>query len=240
MTLPAELGATAFFVALAAGAASFLSPCVLPLLPAYLSFVSGLSVEELRRGDRRVALNTLAFVLGFALVFTLLGAGFSFAGVLLANRRMVQVVAGGLLVLLGILIASGGSLPFLRREVRPLLGRMPGGAGGAFAVGVAFSLGWTPCVGPVLASILTMAASGQSPGAGALLLFVYSLGLGIPFLAAGLFVGRVLRAFARIRKHLRLIQVICGIILAAYGMLLIAGEFGWLSARLAGWGVPLF
>lgn len=235
MTLPADLGVTAFLVALAGGAASFLSPCVLPLLPAYLSFVSGLSVEELQKGDRRVVLSTVAFVLGFSLVFTLLGAGFSFAGVLVANQRVLQIVAGALLIVLGAIIAGLTAPGFMQRDVRPLLGKVPRGPAGALLMGVAFAFGWIPCVGPVLAAILTMAASGSDPASGALLLFVYSLGLGIPFLISGLFVGRALRAFSRVRRHLRIIQIVCGIILVLYGALLIGGQFTWLSARLAGW-----
>ncbi len=237
MTLPAELGVTAFLIALAGGAASFLSPCVLPLLPAYLSFVSGLSVEELKKGDRRVVLSTVAFVLGFSLVFTVLGAGFSFAGVLVANQRVLQIVAGAVLVVLGAIIAGLATPRFMQRDLRPLLSKVPRGPAGAFIMGVAFAFGWTPCVGPVLASILTMAASGSDPAAGALLLFVYSLGLGIPFLVSGFFVGRALRAFSRVRRHLRVIQIVCGVILVVYGALLIGGQFSWLSARLSGWGL---
>ena len=237
MTLPAELGVTAFLIALAGGAASFLSPCVLPLLPAYLSFVSGLSVEELEKGDRRVILGTVSFFLGFALVFTLLGAGFSFAGVLVTNQRALQIASGAVLVVLGAIIAASAWPRFMLRDARPLLDKVPRGPAGALIMGVAFAFGWTPCVGPVLASILTMAASGRDPGSGAALLFVYSLGLGIPFLAAGFFVGRALRAFSRVRRHLRKIQIACGVILVLYGALLIGGQFSWLSARLSGLGL---
>src|SRR4030042_326414 len=125
----------------------------------------------------------------------------------------------------------------MQRERRPLMDKVPRGPLGAFILGIAFAFGWTPCVGPVLASILTMAASGSDPGGGALLLFVYSLGLGIPFLISGLFVGRALRGFSRVRRHLRVIQIVCGAILVLYGALLIGGQFTWLSARLAGWGL---
>jgi cytochrome c-type biogenesis protein len=236
MTLPADLGFTAFLMALAGGAASFLSPCVLPLLPAYLSFVSGLSVEELERGKRRVFWSTAAFVLGFAAVFTLLGAGFSFAGALVANKRVLEIVAGAVLIVLGAIVAGPAMPRFMQIDMRPLLKKAPRGPGGAFLLGVAFAFGWTPCVGPILGSILTMAAEGNDPAAGALLLFVYSLGMGIPFVVAGLFAGWALRAVTRVRRHLRVIQIVCGIVLIVYGVLLISGAFSRLT-RLSDWGL---
>jgi cytochrome c-type biogenesis protein len=235
MDLPANVGLTALLVALAAGAASFLSPCVLPLLPAYLSFVSGLSLEEVERGGRRVLWSTLGFVLGFSVVFAALGAGVSLIGGLIPDRRTLEIVAGALLVVLGAVIA-GATLPTsLQRDIRPLLGRAPRGPAGAVVVGVAFALGWTPCVGPVLASILTLAASGSDPAGGAFLLFVYSLGLGIPFAAAGFFVNRALGVFSRLRRHVRAIQMLCGSLLMIYGALLVGGQFGRLSGWLSGW-----
>jgi cytochrome c-type biogenesis protein len=237
MTLPADLGLTAFLVALVAGAASFLSPCILPLLPAYLSFVSGVSTDQMVKGGRRMVVSTLAFVVGFAVVFTALGAGFSLIGDLMPSQRILEIVAGALLVLLGGVITFAATPAFMQRDVRPLLGRAPRGPAGAVVVGVAFALGWTPCVGPVLASILTMAASGHDPAAGAFLLLVYSLGLGIPFVIAGVFVGKALRTFARVRRHLRTIQIVCGVLLVIYGGLLIGGQFGWLSERLSGWAI---
>ncbi len=223
MELPAELSLTAFLIALAGGAASFVSPCVLPLLPAYLSFVSGLSVEEAKRGNRRVLWGALAFVLGFSVVFTLMGAGFSLVGSLVTNRQVLRYVGGGLLIVLGAMLVGLAVPAFMQREVRPFLDRAPRGPAGAFLVGVAFAFGWTPCVGPILGAILTMAAGGGDPAAGALLLFVYSMGLGIPFLVAALFVGWALRSFARIRRHMRVIQVVCGAVLIVYGALLVAG-----------------
>ena len=223
MPVPADLSVAAFFIALLGGVASFASPCVLPLLPAYLSFVSGLSVEETKKGNRKVLWGTLGFVLGFSTVFILLGAGFSFAGALVSNRQVLRYVGGGLLLLLGAVLVGLAVPRFMQRDVRPFLDKAPKGPAGAFLVGAGFALGWTPCVGPILGAILTMAAESGDPAAGALLLFAYSLGMGIPFMVAGLFVGWALRAFERIRRHMRVIQIISGVILIVYGALLLAG-----------------
>lgn len=228
-----EVSFVAFVLAALAGAASFLSPCVLPLLPGYLSFVSGVSFEELGSESRRVVINTAGFVLGFATVFTAAGAGAGVIGdVLLTNRRALTIGAGILLVALGLYVA-GATPSFLQRERRLLPFKPPGGVFGAALAGVAFAIGWTPCVGPILGSILTLAASGQSALGGALLLFVYSLGLGVPFLLAGLFLTRALRAFDWVKRHFTAVKVASGTLLVIYGLLMITGEFTRIARLLA-------
>ncbi len=227
------LSVGAFGLALLAGAASFLSPCVLPLLPGYLSFVSGVSVDELESGRHRIWPAMLAFVLGFALVFTLAGAGVAFVGEAIRRfERELQIAAGALLVLLGLLVAGLVPAGWLERERRVLPFKAPKGLVGAVATGIAFALGWTPCVGPILASILTLAASGRDPLGGAMLLFVYSLGLGVPFVVAGLVFSKLLNVLAWAKKHVRAIRVVSGVLLAVYGMLIILGRLGWLSGLL--------
>lgn len=231
-----DLSAASFVVAAAAGAASFLSPCVLPLLPGYLSFVSGVSVDRLHADTRRVVTSTAAFVVGFSLVFVSLGAGAGFVGDFLqTNRRPLQIVSGFLLVGLG--VAVTGLIPFraLQRERRLLPFHPPKGLVGAGVTGVAFALGWTPCVGPILASILTLAATGGGPLSGALLLLAYSLGLGVPFLLAGLFFVRGVGALSWVKRHFSVVKIASGVLLMVYGVLLVTGRFSWLSSQLSGY-----
>jgi cytochrome c-type biogenesis protein len=231
-----DLSAASFVVAAAAGAASFLSPCVLPLLPGYLSFVSGVSVDRLHTDTRRVVISTAAFVLGFSLVFVSLGAGAGFVGDFLqTHRRPLQIVAGLFLVGLGVAVTGLVPLQALQRERRLLPFKPPRGLVGAGATGVAFALGWTPCVGPILASILTLAATGGGPLSGALLLLAYSLGLGVPFLLAGLFFVRTLGALTWVKRHFTVVKIASGALLVVYGVLLVTGRFTWLSSQLSGY-----
>src|SRR5919199_6168907 len=170
-------------LALAAGALSFSSPCTLPLVPGYLGYMSGVSSSR----GRTVAAAGL-FVIGFAIVFTCLGAVASELGsLLLLHRPLIEKLAGALIVVLGLFVLGLAPLPFLMREGRPFLERVRPGPSGALLLGAAFAFGWTPCVGPVLGSILLLAAGQRTLAAGALLLFLYSLGLGLPFLGAALF-----------------------------------------------------
>ncbi|MEZ5102757.1 MAG: cytochrome c biogenesis protein CcdA [Thermoleophilia bacterium] len=226
-----QLGPAGLAAAFAAGLVSFVSPCVLPLVPGYLSFVSGVSYDELGSRTRRVSAATGAFVLGFSIVFVLFGAGAAwFGNALLENRRTLEIAAGAFIVLTGLVLA-GVPLPLAvlrERRLRPTRRRGPGAA---VLVGAAFAVGWTPCIGPTLAAILTLAAAGESPGSGAVLLAVYSLGLGVPFLLFGLGFTRALGLVAAFRRHQRAIGLCSGALLVVFGALLASGE---LTRALAG------
>jgi cytochrome c-type biogenesis protein len=237
-----ELGPTGLVIAFAAGVVAFTSPCVLPLVPCYLSFVSGVGFDELGSRTRTVVRSTAAFVAGFTVMFVALGAGAAwFGNVLLANRRPLEIVAG-IFVILAALTFVGTPLPgMLSRELRFL----PATGGGislpaAALVGVAFAVGWTPCVGPTLAAILTLSAGGGGAVEGALLLAAFSLGLGLPFLAFGLAFTRSLGLFDWFRRNRRVVSLASASLLVAFGILLITGQLGETTARLArytGWQI---
>jgi cytochrome c-type biogenesis protein len=231
-----ELGTTAFAVAFAGGLVSFLSPCVLALVPGYLAFLSGVSVERIAHRRRAVIGPTLAFVGGFALVFTLLGAGIGGASAALKEeRRGLELVGGALLIALGLIIVLGPRLGLGQREWRPLAwargrgGRLSGGA----LTGVVFAIGWTPCIGPILGGILTFAATGQSAAGGAALLLMYSIGLGVPFLATALAFERAVGVFGRVRGAGAALAVVSGAGLAAMGLLVASGQLAVITRELS-------
>lgn len=217
-------GPAAFAAAFAAGFVSFLSPCVLPLVPGYLSLVAGVGLDEIGARPRRVVTSTLAFVAGFGSMFVLLGAGAAWFGdVLLTNRRTLEVVAGAFIVLGG-LVYAGVPLPLaLLREKRFHLQRRGDGLATPALIGVAFGVGWTPCIGPTLAAILALAASQGGAAQGAVLLGVYSLGLGIPFLLFGLGFTRAAGLVSALRRRQRLIGMTAGGLLVVFGVLLALG-----------------
>lgn len=229
-------GPAAFAAAFAAGFLSFLSPCVLPLVPGYLSLVSGIGFDEIGARPRRVVTSTLAFVAGFGSMFVLLGAGAAWFGdVLLTNRRTLEVVAG-VFIVLGGLVYAGVPLPLtLLREKRFHLKRREGLATPAL-IGVAFGVGWTPCIGPTLAAILALAASQGGAAQGAVLLGVYSLGLGIPFLLFGLGFTRAAGLVSALRRHQRLVGMTAGGLLIAFGVLLALGVLTRFTAGLTRFG----
>lgn len=223
--------------ALGAGAISFLSPCVLPLVPPYLCYMAGVSVEDFR-GDagagRSAAVRwplisaSLAFVLGFTTVFVALGAGASSVGQLLrAWQNELAIVAGLVIILMGLNFLGVLKIPFLSREARFQSAGRPASAGAAYVMGLAFAFGWTPCIGPVLGPILTLAGGRETVGEGAVLLAVYSLGLGIPFLIAALFSGAFMRFLARFRAQLGRVEKVMGGLLVAAGVLFLTGGIQW-------------
>lgn len=207
-------------LALLAGVLSFSSPCTLPLVPGYLSYMSGL---EAGRG-RTVAASVL-FVTGFAIVFTALGALASGVGAaLLEHRLLLERAAGVLIIVMGCFLLGLLPIPLLMREGRPLLARVRPGPGGALFLGIAFAAGWTPCIGPVLGSILVLAGSEQTLAAGALLLFLYSVGLGLPFVLAALFLDRFAATGGWLRRRAVLVNSAGGALLIAMGALILSGR----------------
>ena len=235
---PQSLG---LLVAFSAGLLSFLSPCVLPLVPSYATFITGMSLDELRdaetaRTRRAVLVHGVLFVLGFTLVFMILGASATFLGSLLAYAsRWVERAGGVLLILFALYLLGVLRLPGAGREWRMHLAEKPVGYLGTLLVGITFGAGWTPCIGPVLGGILTLAATRGSMMEGMGLLGVYSAGLAIPFLLSTLLIERFLTGFKRIRQWLPWINRVSGAMLLVLGVLLVTGSFSTLSALLSRW-----
>jgi cytochrome c-type biogenesis protein len=217
--------------AFAAGFLSFISPCVLPLIPGYISFVSGISVDEMR-GDTPLAtsrlqvfLTSLAFVIGFSIVFVLLGASATAIGkFMFARLPLLSKIAGGILIVFGLHTMGVFRLAFLETEKRVHSQTKPAGPLGAMLVGIAFAFGWTPCIGPILGGILAIAGSKNSVGEGITLLAVYSLGLGIPFLLTSLAINQFFGAAKKIRRYYHAVELTSGALLIAIGVLIITGQ----------------
>jgi cytochrome c-type biogenesis protein len=225
-------------VAFLVGMVSFFTPCILPLVPGYLSYISGLSGEALESGQdkRRVLAATLLFVLGFSVVFTLLGATATAVGLFFRNNQAwFGRVAGALIVLMGIFFLIPGAFRFLERERRPFLQKVPGGLAGAFPLGLAFAIGWTPCVGPGLGTILTLAATNGSAFQGAVLLFFFSLGFGVWFVLGGLAFRRGAAAIRWLRRRQAVLQMIGGVLLVGIGVLLLTNQWLRVIAPLRRW-----
>jgi cytochrome c-type biogenesis protein len=219
----------------AAGVVSFLSPCVLPLVPGYVSFMSGLSLEELSKGSkpgatlRHAGWESLFFVLGFSLVFTAMGASASAAGeFLLAHLPVVSKIAGAVIVVFGLHMTGAITIPLLYMHKRADTAGFQPGYAGSFLMGLAFACGWTPCIGPILSGILALAATRETVGQGMRLLFTYSMGLGLPFIITGFAVGGFLRFFARYKKYIRAGEIFSGVLLIAIGALIFSDRLTWL------------
>jgi cytochrome c-type biogenesis protein len=221
-----------------AGLVSFLSPCVLPLVPGYVSLISGVGAEQLKSQESRllpkIMLNSISFILGFSVVFIALGAISTEVGQLLARyKSTLAQVAGVVIILFGLHLTGIFRINALYADKR--LHHVKGGstAGGAFLIGFAFAFGWTPCVGPILAVILGFAAAQDSVFKGIVLLTIYSLGLAVPFLLTSLGLERFLNFYSRFRSHMRAVEVASGALLIALGVLLVMGRFTIISNYLS-------
>ena len=240
--------------AFGAGLLSFISPCVLPLVPGYLSYISGLSLDEMRGtamvagggtvavaqpvgARRQVVIASLAFIIGFSLVFVALGAAASAIGQFLAERQAIfNRIAGAVIIVFGLHTMGVLRIEWLYQEKRVQTSRKPAGVFGAGLVGVAFAFGWTPCIGPILAGILALAGSQETVGQGVRLLGIYSLGLGVPFMATALMINRFFGAMGRIRRHYHTIELVSGALLVIIGLLIFTNKFTviakWLTPYL--------
>jgi cytochrome c-type biogenesis protein len=253
-----------FFAAFVAGVLSFISPCVLPLIPGYLSFISGVTLDQMQgtapggpagaagaAGSavavattpdvrRRVLITSLFFVLGFSLVFIGLGATASALGQFLMDRlRILGQIAGVLIIIFGLHMMGVFRIGWLYSEKRVHVGRKPTGPVGAMFVGIAFAFGWTPCIGPILAGILAIAAAQETVMQGVTLLAIYSAGLGVPFLLTALAIDRFFEAFAKIRRHYRTIEIVSGALLIVIGFLIFTNRFTIIARWLTPY-LPMF
>ncbi|HXV64824.1 MAG TPA: cytochrome c biogenesis protein CcdA [Vicinamibacteria bacterium] len=227
--------------AFAAGFISFISPCVLPIVPGYISFISGASLQELqshlaldqkRRRELlyRVAANSLFFVIGFSIVFVAMGASATYVGQWFATNRVTLArIAGAVIIVLGLHTMGLTPIKWLNYEKRFHAQSKRVGILGSLLIGLAFAFGWSPCIGPILAGVLVVASQQETVGQGVLLLTAYSLGLGIPFLVTGLAINRFLSLFGRIKKHMKLVEVVAGGMLVAVGILVATDSLQMLS-----------
>jgi cytochrome c-type biogenesis protein len=240
-----------FLAAFAGGIFSFISPCVLPLVPGYISFISGLSFEELRGTEatkgtegtekiaarrRRLLYTSLAFVLGLSLVFISFGASATaLAKVLGRYQSTLEKIAGVVVIIFGLHLAGVFRIKWLDMDTRQQTSTRPAGLFGAFLVGVAFALGWTPCIGPILGGILVIAGSKETVSEGVALLAVYSAGLGVPFILTAVAMDRFFLASARIRKHYKTIERVSGGLLILLGLLILTNQFSIIVRYLDRW-----
>ena len=247
------------FGAFIAGVLSFISPCVLPLIPGYLSFISGVSLEEMRgmqpvaagagggtmtvvtgvssAAKRQVIVTSLFFILGFSLVFVSLGASATYLGQFLMERLTIfGKIAGVLLIIFGLHTIGVFKIPFLLNEARVQANTKPASMIGAVIVGISFAFGWTPCIGPILSAILLVAAQQESVNQGIVLLSIYSLGLAIPFLLTAIAINQFFAAFNKIRRHYHTIEIVSGLLMIVIGVLIFTNRFTiiaqWLTPYL--------
>ena len=229
-------GSVSLFGAVLAGVISFISPCVLPIVPGYLSFISGVNMAELKDGERpaglarRVGITSLFFVLGFSTVFVALGAAATMVGYYLQQyKRELGMIGGVVIIILGLHTAGILPIKWLLYEKRAEVKTRPLGLIGAYVVGLAFAFGWTPCIGPILGAILLYASQQATVSEGVLLLMAYSAGLGIPFVLSGLAINGFFAAFGRIRRHMKAVEYVSGALLVGVGLLLVTDRLAVLA-----------
>jgi cytochrome c-type biogenesis protein len=238
MDISHGLTLSVLFFSVFMGFVSFASPCILPLIPSYVSYITGISYDDLvSRESRRkhmsiTVLHSMAFVLGFTIIFVLLGATASFAGNILSQHLdLIRVVGGVLIIIMGVFVMDVVNIPFLQREAKLQLKTRPAGYAGTLLVGMIFGAGWTPCTGPFLGSVLALAMTTDTLGRGMALLTFYSLGLGIPFILSALAISAFLSSFNKLRKHFKVIKIVSGSVLIIMGVLLIMDKMTILIPR---------
>jgi cytochrome c-type biogenesis protein len=236
MSQPQEISG---MIAFSAGLLSFVSPCVLPLVPSYITYITGVSFKELTDVGARSRLrwttmsHSLCFIIGFSLVFVLMGASATYLGRILVQYQYWIMKGGGVLViLLGIHFTGIIKIPFLQMEQRFEMRKKPLGYAGSFVVGVVFAAGWTPCIGPILSTILIYASASKSVMTGILLLALYSVGLGIPFFLSSLAFNSFLSAFDKMKRYMRVINIVSGLFLIGIGILFLTDTFQEINAYL--------
>lgn len=230
-------------IAFGGGVLSFASPCVLPLVPAYLAYITGLSFDELSgKGEksdsarRRSMIHALSFILGFSTMFALLGASASAVGNwLLDYQDKIRIIGGVFIFLMGLFVTGWIRLPWLARDKKIQLSERPAGIFGTYLVGIVFAAGWTPCVGPVLASILMLAATSEGTSSGILLLLSYSLGIGLPLFLSAMAVQRFIKSYRRIQPYMGRMAQCTGILLMVVGGLLMSNSLAMIGDMAASW-----
>jgi len=238
-----EFQNVSIYLAFVAGLLSFASPCVLPLIPSYVSFISGISFEQITAENNAsevkkvIIFNSLMFILGFTLVFVAMGTTITLLGqYFVAHQGIFRKLGAAVIIFFGLHIIGIVNIRVLQRDRRfQFSHNKPLGLVGSFFVGLGFAAGWTPCVGPILASILFVAGTSETLALGILLLVIYSLGLGIPFFLTSLGINTFLKYFDRFKRHMRVVSIVSGVFLIFVGILIYTNQFAILTARLNAW-----
>lgn len=238
MDLSHGLTLSVLLFSLSTGLLSFLSPCILPLIPSYISYITGISYDDLVSPDSRgknmkiTLLHSIVFVAGFTIIFDLLGATAFFAGSVLSQHLdIIRITGGVFVIIMGVFVMDVLPIPFLQQEAKLRLKTRPAGYAGTLVIGMIFGAGWTPCTGPFLGSVLTLAATTDTAGKGVTLLTFYSLGLGIPFILSAIAISAFLSTFGRLKKYLRAIKMTSGAVLIIMGVLLLMDKLTVLIPR---------